>query len=251
MESPPLRKLLSSLGKVQHHLHTAVVGLSAVETGTARKPADLDISWKANDLVGSAREARQFLLRATLVLVAEELKEYATQVLRYRGQAVPEDRADRLRSLGDVDPDYLSIGPLLVSHWRNRIVHRRSRGQLTSGERDTFIRHGAAISDSFKHLDVSQLLEHFEANLPTLKDVTVLLAMSIRFVRLIDSTFPEPDSAAAVRVWLEREDLLTEVMRLEKESRNGGSPDPRGRAKQYLLTAAPTLADVYYAHGTA
>jgi len=43
--------------------------------------------------------------------------------------------------------------------------------------------------------------------------------------------------------------LLETVVRLEKESKNGGSPDPRARAKQYLITEAPTLADPYYEYG--
>ena len=251
MESPPLRRFLRSLGRVQHHLHTVVVGLAAIEAGIANKPDDLDISWEARDPVGSAREARRFLLRSTLVLVAEELKEYATQVLKYQGQALPEDRADRLRSLGPVDPSYLAIAPLVVSHWRNRIVHRRSHGRLTAAERESLTSQSPAIRDSFKHLDAARLLKDLEADQPTLKDVTVLIAMSIRFVRFVDARLLEPSTAVHVRMWLEAEGLLDAVLRLEKESRNGGSPDPRGRAKRYLVTEAPSLAEVYYALGAA
>jgi hypothetical protein len=79
--SPPFNRFLHALGRVQHHLHTVVVGLSAVEKGIATKPDDLDITWSAHDIVGSAREARRFVLRATLVFVAEELTEYAMKAL--------------------------------------------------------------------------------------------------------------------------------------------------------------------------
>ncbi len=191
------------------------------------------------------------MLRAILVFAAEELKEYATQVLKFRGEEVPQDRTDRLRRLGRVEPHYMSIGPLVVSHWRNRIIHPRSQARLTNTERDALIHDGAAIRESFKHLDIGLLLDHFEKNQPTLKDVTVLLAMSTRFVRLVDARLPELVSPAAVRAWLDAEELLTEVMRLENQARNGGSADPRGRARQFLLTMAPTLADAYYKHGTA
>src|SRR4051794_23169664 len=103
MESPPLHRFLASLGRVQHHVYTAVVGLSAVEAGAAQKPDDLDISWKAVDPQGSARESRRFLLRSVLVFTAEELSAYAAQVLRFRGESVPDERAERLEKLGPVD----------------------------------------------------------------------------------------------------------------------------------------------------
>lgn len=251
MESPPLHRFLASLGKVQHHVHTAVVGLCAVEEGGARKPDDLDISWTAVDLQGSAREARRFLLRATLVFAAEELGEYATQVLKYRGEEPPSDRADRLRRLGIVDPSYLGVAPVLVSQWRNRIIHRRSKARLLEVEEQGLTSQADAIKASFKNIEVTRLLQHFEGDQPTLKDVTVLLAMSIRFVRLIDITLPTPSSAHEVQKWLATLGLLAEVRRRENEARNGGNPDPRARAKQFLLTEAPTLAEAYYSMGTA
>jgi hypothetical protein len=251
MESPPLHQLLTSLGRVQHHLHTAIVGLCAVEGGAAQKPDDLDISWKATDLKGSARESRRFLLRSTLVFTAEELAEYALQILRFRGDGFPDDRAERLRALGSVEPAYLAVAPIIVSHWRNRIIHRTSKARLLNSEVDRLVEHRDTIKETFKGLVVSELIEHFETDQPTLKDVTVLLAMSIRFARLADLSLPEPSNAQAVSRWLSVLGLLDVVLQREKEARNGNSPDPRARARQLLLTEAPTLAEVYYSHGAA
>lgn len=234
MESPPLRRFLSSLGRVQHHLYTAIVGLCGVEAGIVDKPVDLDIAWNATDRLGSAREARRFLLQSTLVFTAEELGEYATQVLKYRRHEPMAERADRLRALGEVNPPYLGIAALLGSHWRNRIIHRRSKARLTNPERQVLIDESATIREAFKNLDVDDLLQGFDTNQPTLKDVTVLLAMSIRFARSVDATLPTPANAAEVRKWLEAEDLLDRVIGIERESKNGGSLDPRRRGKQYL-----------------
>jgi hypothetical protein len=125
---------------VQHHLHTVVVGLSAVEKKIATKPDDLEIAWRADDAVGSAREARRFVLRSTLIFVAEELNEYAKGVLSYRSLAggkatILSKRAERIRALADpdeVDPTYLTVAPLIVTHWRNRIVHRNSDSRLAA-----------------------------------------------------------------------------------------------------------------------
>jgi hypothetical protein len=257
MESPPLARFLHSLGKVQHHLHTIVVGLSSVESGIATKPDDLDITWKANDLIGSAREARRFLLKAALIFVAEEIQAYATDVLEYQGLEIddyklPETQVDRIRALAkpnDVKPNYLTVASLIVANWRNRIVHRDSTAHLTAAEQDCLLAKSESIRDSYKGIDVLRLLQDFESNKPTLKDVTVLVAMSIRFVRHIDASLPELATSRDVRRWLEAEGLLGDVLKLEKEATNGGHPNPRGRAKQYLLTRAPSLAEAYHTHG--
>jgi hypothetical protein len=255
MGSPPLARFTRSLGRVQHHLHTIVVGLSAVEKGIATKPDDLEITWQAHDVVGSARESRRFLLRATLIFAAEELKSYTTNVLRYRICAVddrdlPESLAERIRASAEsVDPSYLTLAPLLVSHWRNRIVHHDSRSQLTSAERQYLLSKAEHIREFYKNIDVARLLEDFESDRPTLKEVTVLLAMCIRFVRQVDSGLPQVATWNDVRRWLTAEGLLADVLRLEKEAKNGGHHEPRGRAKQYLVTKAPSLAEAYYRYG--
>lgn len=259
-KSPPLASFLRSLGKVQHHLHTAVVGLSAVERRVATKPDDLDITWKPNDPVNSAREARQFVLRAALIFLAEELKEYATRILKYRAIASaetfapPSDLADRIRALVKsvvLEPRYLIIAPLIACHWRNRIVHRSSNAQLDAAEKQILLDSAEAVSKGYKGIDVGRLLADSEANRPTLKDVTVVLAMSIRFVECVDSFLPPIDSARKVREWLEAEGVLTGVLKLEKQTANQGEPNARRRARQYLLTIAPGLADSYYEHGAA
>jgi hypothetical protein len=215
MASPPLARFLRSLGKVQHHLHTVVVGLSAVEKGIATKPEDLDIAWKAHDTTGSAREARRFLLRSTLIFVAEELNEYATHILTYRalatgGPTLPEHRVQRILALAqpdDVDPTFLTVAPLIVCHWRNRIVHRNSSARLTVAERQRLLAQSEFARASYKEVDVARLLRDFEGDQPTLKDVTVLLAMSVRFVRQVDSMLSQPASSTNVRQWLEAEAL--------------------------------------------
>lgn len=235
-------------------MHTTVDGLSAVEKGIATKPINLDITWRANDLVGSAREARRFILRATLIFVSEELKEYATSILRYQkpNDALPEGGADRIKALSgfeQVVPDYLRIAPLVISHWRNRIVHRTSNANLTKTERNVFSYNKEAMYDVFKHVDVLRLLNDFDRDMPTLKDVTVLLAMSINFVRQIDSRLSAPTNAEEVKRWLVAENLFADVSRIEKEAAKGGNPDPRKRAKQFLNTNASCLADPYYTFG--
>jgi hypothetical protein len=105
------------------------------------------------------------------------------------------------------------------------------------------------IHDSYKRIEIIKLLQDFELDRPTLKEVTVLLAMSINFVRKVDSTLPYPTSPADVRRWLKVENHLDPVLKLEEASTSGGQKDPRKRGKNYLITKSPRLAEAYYRLG--
>jgi hypothetical protein len=252
MDSPPLHRYLHALGRVQHHLHTIIVGLSAVEGGIATKPVELDVTWKANDPRNSAREARHFLLQSTVVFAAEEFHTLATSVLRYRELKIPgvsRDRISVLAANSKIENSYLYLGPLIVRDWRNRIIHRDSNAELTKAERQELAANAETIRENYKGIDVERLLTDFKLNKPTLKEVTVLLAMSIKFARQVDALIPEITSSAGVRRWLESEGLTSDVLRLEKEAQNGGRTQPRARAKQLLLTKAPTLVTAYETYG--
>jgi len=120
---------------------------------------------------------------------------------------------------------------------------------LEKGEERRLLGNGQLIHDTYKRIDVIKLLQDFESNSPTLKEVTVLLAMSINFVRQIDSTLPHPASAADVRRWLKVENHLNHILELEEASTSGGHKDPRKRGKNYLITKSPRLADVYFRLG--
>jgi hypothetical protein len=226
--------------------------LAAVENGEAAKPEDLTINWDPHDMRGSAREARMFVLRSALVFCAEELGEYVTRVLRYAGETIPDQHPDRIRAAVKTYPlaqEFLVAAALLIRHWRNRIVHRSSAASLSKAEKALLHANAETIALVYKGLDLTKLLADFEADRPTLKDTTALLAMSIRFGREIDSHFADIASPHDVRRWLDAEDLTAEVVRLEKQSTNGGRGDRRAAARQFLRTAAPPIANAYYEFG--
>lgn len=129
------------------------------------------------------------------------------------------------------------------------MFHHSSQARLAATEQQRFLKQSESAHGSYKGIDLGRLLRDFEANQPTLKDVTVLLAMSFKFVRYVDSTLPPPVTSQHVRQWLEAEEMLAAVLKLEKEAANGGDPHPRRRAKQFLVTNAPNLADAYNEHG--
>lgn len=192
----PLRDFLVAVGEAVANLNTAVVGLDAVEKGY-QKPGTLNISWNPQDRVAAARKSRRFVLEASLVRVAEALSEFVwatAQLPRFtRCRSAWNNNTSRAEKLADVavealgSESHLIAGAALLIHWRNRVVHPRSRASLTSQQMKKLRAVSGAIEQNFAGLSVERLLTDFEAGRPTLKDISSLIAMSIRLAREVDN----------------------------------------------------------------
>ena len=191
----PLRDLLVAVGEAVANLNTTVVGLDAVEKGH-EKPETLHISWNPQDRMAASRKARRFLLEAILVRVAEALSEFVwatAQLPRFcsiRGDWDSNtSRAEKLTDMAAqaIGPkSYLIAGAALLIHWRNRVVHPRSRASLTPQQVKRLQAASQEIEQSFAGLSVERLLKDFEVGQPTLKDISSLISMSIRMAREVD-----------------------------------------------------------------
>jgi hypothetical protein len=251
MKTPELKLFLKQVGKVVHFLNTVVVGLSAVESGDVTKPDAIDISWHPANVVASSRQARAFVMRSTLVMVAEELGNYISRTIlspaclgiTCHGDS-RSDKLDALRTYFSLKEDHLFLGPLLVVHWRNRIIHSNSKANLTKSQRTILIEESPLIKGKYKNLDPILLLDHFDKNTPTLKDVSSLVAMTINFVKSIDQAIPEPASKSEVMKWIKHLDLESELDRVKRVSKN------KGKLKQgvevFLDTYFPSLKKAYF-----
>ncbi|MCB8835000.1 hypothetical protein LJD42_25940, partial [Escherichia coli] len=145
--------------------NTAVVGLDAVEKGH-KKPDALNISWNPQDRVAAARKSRRFMLEAVLVRVAEALDEFVKAMARMpRFIAIRSKwnrKTSRAEMLADVafeavGPDsYLAVGAVLLVHWRNRVVHPRSRASLTPIQRKKLVDSEKEIDEGFAGLSVNR-----------------------------------------------------------------------------------------------
>jgi len=254
MQTPALRQFLDEVGKVVHHLNSIAVGLSAVERGAAVKPAELDVSWHPADVVASGRQARAFALRATIVMVAELLGAYIAQVARFpscKDLAFPPkgEREQKLEAVKDhfsIGDGELYLGPLLLVHWRNRIIHRKSNAGLTKVEREKLISCADVLRQSYKNLDPSLLLEHFENNAPTLKDTSSLIAMTINFVKMVDAAIPEPSSKEEVMEWIVLLNLEQQLDRVKRVSTAKGKLEIGLRT--FLNTHCAFLTQPYFTH---
>lgn len=251
MMTGALQTFLDQVGKVVHHLNTIAVGLSAVETGVAKKPHGLDVSWSPQNLAASARQARAFVLQATIISVAEEIGAYVLAVSKHPGVmldlATREERSEKLLAIKErfcLEENELYLGPLLTIHWRNRIIHRASNAGLTKREREKFIGMEQYLRTEYKNLDPQRTLEDFAENKPSLKDVSSLVAMSIRFAKRLSELMPSPSSAEEVKEWIARLSLESDLDRVRRVGAAKGKEQQSVRI--FLMTRCPCLVEPYF-----
>lgn len=252
MKTPALQPFLDSVGHVVHYLNTIAVGLAGIESGICTKPATLDISWNPKDIKASSRGARAFALNSAIVFLAEELGAYVNTILGYPGfksVALPKDldRAGNFVALHQhlkLAEDHLFLGVLVVIHWRNRIIHKRSNAKLTKAQEMALLNnYSSVLYDDYKHLDAKLLLEHFVKKLPSLKDVSSLIALSINCVRRIEDSISEPKSPQEVEEWLSHLKLAGELERVIRAAAN--NPKPAQAVTNFFATHCPELAESY------
>ncbi|WP_132408535.1 hypothetical protein [Neorhizobium sp. S3-V5DH] len=246
----PLRDFLASVGETVANLNTAVVGLDAVEKGH-EKPDALNISWNPKDRVAAARKSRRFMLEAVLVRVAEALDEFVKAMARMpRFSAIRSNwnsKTSRAEMLADVafeavGPDsYLAVGAVLLVHWRNRVVHPRSRASLTPIQRKKLVDSEKEIDEGFAGLSVNRLLADFESGQATLKDITSLVAMSIRLTRQIDKAVAVL-AVHDLHALMDYYGLNVRIAEIEMQT----TPAKRNASVlRFLKSTAPGLAEVY------
>ena len=254
MSTPALKPFLDGVGRVVHHLNTIVVGLAGVEAGQCLKPDGVDISWDPKDLTTSSRSARRFALDSALVFVAEELSAYVHLVRGLPGQAKDptssetEGRASRFSGLSSAllieEPDLVN-GPLLMIHWRNRLIHKGSSAALTQKQRRAFLEASGLFAERYKNFCPEAALEHFESRRATLKDISSLTAMTINAVKRIDDALQEPGDREELLDWLDKFGLRTELNRVMRTP----AANSQRAIENFFSTHCPSLKASYGRYG--
>lgn len=255
MQTPALREFLSSTGHLVHNLNTAVVGLSSVESGVAVKPSEMDIAWSPKDCQVSGRQARAFVVKASIVFLAEAINVYLSQLIKYPGVEKPtdwtsKDRAERIESVCrrlNQEECVEVVGCILVAHWRNRLIHRTSRAGLTDRQRKILLDASGDIASRYKNLEPHRLLEDFAKGRPTLKDASSLTAMSINWIRSIDRQVPEPTSADDLKAWLDAASLYERFDAMRRISAAKGKQEHGMVA--FISTHCPHLREAFDKYG--
>ena len=100
------------------------------------------------------------------------------------------DSSDRLRSLKfffDIPKDYWLPATILLNKWRNRVVHAVSVAIPEKEEINILISSSQELREQHSNIDIQETIDNFENNRITLKDITTLIAISIKLVREIDN----------------------------------------------------------------
>lgn len=250
MKTPALKRYLDAVGKAVHYLNTVVVGLAGVEAELCKKPESLDVSWNPADPKSSSRSARSYVLKSSIVFLAAELSEYVNELLKLPACNLdfPKDsnKAERFRRLtghlGVTDAD-LIIGPLLVIHWRNRIIHHNSSARINNTEKDNFKKAASDIARKYKNLDPALTLDNFETGTPTLKDVSSLIAMSINCAKAMDAKLSEPTSYEEFMAWIEALGLSEKYERACRVAANAANP--ASSMNNFFVTYCPGMKTFY------
>jgi hypothetical protein len=252
----PLRYFLHDVGEAVANLNTTVVGLDAVENGY-NKPDGLNISWNPSNRSAAARKARRFVLEAGLVRVTEALNQYIralSKLPRFEAARAVWDKdaknkikVTNAKKLSDIAKEivgkecHLATGACLLIHWRNRAVHRDSNAKLSGLQVKAFQASSDCIEKEFASLSVDRLLKDFDEGKPTLKDITSLIAMTIRLVRKLDKGINNV-SQEDLLVLLKHYGLDQKIERLKLDT----SPSKQKESIiRFLEVTAPALVEPF------
>jgi hypothetical protein len=198
VESEGLKQFLKSVGDSVFYLNTICVGLDGVADGTVTKSNDLTITWDPRDSKSSALQARAHAIKSALVFVEEALLDY----IKFLSKC--ENQTDAIKSIGKTDgaaekvaelskskslsgmPKYWAPIVVLLVRWRNKVVHG-STAKYSQQYRSTLIQNAEEIEKKHAAISIVETLEHFDNSAITLKDFSTMMAITIRYVRWVDS----------------------------------------------------------------
>ena len=254
VHSEALHVLLRDIGEAVFALNTAVVGLDAVEKGH-KKPETLDISWQPRNRKIAARTSRKFIVESVMIHASEAIYQFTLALSKlnrfeparaqWKSNTNTSEKISTICATVLDKDDYLTPAVVLLVHWRNRIVHASSNANLKHHERQVLLKNRAIIYDRYRGLDISELLIHFEARRPTLKDASSLIAMTINLARKMDRVMQQNLTKQELDAWLDHYRILPMLKKIKAETAPGKY---RESVCRLFRSQAPYLLDAYRAH---
>lgn len=234
IESNHLKEFLGDVGHSVHCMNTIAVALSTMTEDTTA-PSTLNISWKPGNVKKSSMNSRRFAVKSVIVYSVESLFEYLSKVsnselwlkedINFNVKKNPnESKAERVvRFLGatpEVETEWIILTELLC-HWRNRVVHAKaSNAKLSKASIKHLKEQAQIIYESYHHFEVNEALTNFDRGKFTLKDVSTLVTVLIKSVRMVDKFYVEQASSLCARdliVYLSRDEQFAQFMKLADE----------------------------------
>lgn len=192
-------------GQNNHFLITILVGLAAVEDGTAMLPPEMRTSWEPRDSVRSAARSREFAIKAMLAWLVDAIDAYFrvlahppitanADVLAGIQLAVDKEEgiAGKVRRVAAAAGQAGSAEAVLVEvaiMWRNRLVHRASNSKLSKPLANDARGHAAHFAESYQGLVIEDLIERAQrrpAAAPSVKEITAMVRATHKLIERID-----------------------------------------------------------------
>lgn len=197
-------------GQSNHFLITLLVGLAAVEDGTAKLPANMRTSWAPHDRSRSAQRSRDFAIKALLAWLIDAIDAYSRGIGRppvvanadvqrriEKANVAEEGIAGRVRAVAAATGQTASAEVALVEvaiAWRNRLVHEHSTSRISKPLAAAAMKHGNQYLVHYQGLAIDDLLERAQRNppmAPTFKEITAIVRSAHEFVKRADERLLE------------------------------------------------------------
>lgn len=188
------------MGQANHFLITIMVGLDAVKNG-AQKDDSFHTSWNPRDTLASVERSKQYAIKSSLAWAVDNLDMYLRLCNRNpklyqenESQEIAETKHSVYNKFKCVSKNHPQIATnkkafvdLLIC-WRNNMVHfDAENGMLLDSERYFANIPEDDVVLNLYHLDATAMLSRFrEGEIPTFKEVTTLISMTIHFVEELD-----------------------------------------------------------------
>ena len=210
LESPARRSFKDMAGQINHFLITILVGLAAVEHGTATLPPGMRTSWAPHNRTRSAARSREFAHRAFLAWLVDALDAYIRGLQSEpsvadanimqgieranieRANRAKEGLSGRLRVISAATEQLRTPEAILVEMavvWRNRLVHQQATNRIGRLLIVAAHRHSEEFISLYRVLVIDDLIKHAERTpsaAPTLKEATAIVQATHKFVERCD-----------------------------------------------------------------
>jgi len=191
-------------GQNNHFLITILVGLSAVEDGTAALKEEMRTSWAPHNRRNSAKRSRDFAIKAQLAWLVDALDAFvrnlrlppsiANETLQKsleEARSKREGVAGQVRAVAAASEQSEAAETVLLEiaiSWRNHLVHHHakpiSKPQITRAKA-----HKKSYEDLYQGLVIDTLLSRAQrtpALAPTFKEITAIVRAAHKFVEHAD-----------------------------------------------------------------
>jgi hypothetical protein len=197
--SSPRRAFKRSLGQANHFLITILVGLDAIETGTARQRQGMPASWNPQNPAQSAARSRGFAARAAFTLLFDCIDAYTWDILAEPTVVQCEANRTTLEKAADSKARFEELARLvgqkgssawallnLGRAWRHRLIHTRSDAAPSGGGVAALRKNKGVIKEDYAGLDIERLQKSLVSGEPHMKETTAMIRAGHLFVEAVD-----------------------------------------------------------------